>query len=72
MEKRQREKQRKSLLFQRIRQLFSHQEIKEFLKHFAEPISSYLIAIVSKLVSWLNYDDNIDPINMKDDEFKKK
>jgi hypothetical protein len=70
--KRLKEKQRKSSLFQRIRQLFSHQEIKELLKHFPTAFSSYLIANISKLVGWLYDDEGIDPINMKDDEFKRK
>jgi hypothetical protein len=41
IEKRQKEKQRKSLLFQKIRQFFNNQEVKELLKHFPTPISSY-------------------------------
>jgi hypothetical protein len=35
-------------------------------------ISSYLIANVSNLVGWLYDNESIDPINMKDDEFKRK
>jgi hypothetical protein len=72
IEKRLKEKLRKSLLFQRIRQLFSHQEIKELLKHFTSTISSYLIANVSNLVGWLYDDEGIDPINQTDNEFKRK
>ncbi|MDR0571543.1 MAG: hypothetical protein LBG48_01690 [Rickettsiales bacterium] len=38
----------------------------------ANPISSYLIANVSNLVSWIYDDEGIDPINQIDDEFKRK
>jgi hypothetical protein len=72
IEKRLKEKQRKSLLFQRVIQLFSYQEIKELLKYFPTAISSYLIANVSNLVGWLYDDEGIDPINTSDEEFKRK
>jgi hypothetical protein len=72
IKKRLKEKLRKSSLFQRIKQLFSHQEIKDLLKYLPTAISSYLIANVSNLVGWLYDNENIGPINQTDDEFKRK
>jgi hypothetical protein len=72
VQKREKEKQRKPLLFQRIKHLFNNQEVKELLEYFSQTISSCLVANVSKLVCWVYCDEGIDPINMKDDEFKRK
>jgi hypothetical protein len=75
MEKRQKEKQRKSLLFKRIKQLFTNKEVKELLGHLGylpTEISSYFVANISNLVRWLYDDNDIDPINMSNEEFKRK
>jgi hypothetical protein len=68
IEKRQKEKQRKSLLFKRIKQLL----IIEKLKNFQNIISNYFVANISNLVSWLNDVDSINPINMSNEKFKRK
>jgi hypothetical protein len=42
--KKQKEKQRKSLLFQRIKQIFNNREVKELSEQLPTEISNYFVA----------------------------
>jgi hypothetical protein len=74
IEKKVRYNRRYSVLFQRIKKLFSNKELKTILWEYLKvrTFSSYLVANVSNLTIQLMDNKNIDPFAGSDDEFKRK
>jgi hypothetical protein len=62
---------RKGTIFQNIKKLFSHEEVKELLNNYSSDISNYLTPNVSTLTSWILSTD-FDSYNITDEEFKNK
>jgi hypothetical protein len=69
--KRRNDKQRKTKMFQNIKRLFSHKEVKDLLNYVPGKPSKYFIPNVSNLVFWSRITD-VDPLKLSDDEFKKQ
>ena len=67
---RQKDKQRRTQLFQRIKKVFNNKELKLLLNYTFYDISSYFIPNVVNLTSWLFINNNVDPFNLSDEDFK--